>query len=77
MATASRKTSQSPAKRATSNAASRTTRSLKAPVAQEATALLKADHRHVSDLFDQYEKTRSTARKKTDRKSTRLNSSHI
>ena len=69
MATASRKTSQSPAKRATSAVASKTAsrapRASKAPVAQEATALLKADHRRVSDLFEQYEKTRSTAKKKT------------
>ena len=69
MATASRKTTRAPAKRATSAVASkttpRTTRAPKAPVAQEATALLKADHKRVSDLFDQYEKTRSTARKKT------------
>jgi len=69
MATASRKTTKAPAKRATSAVASktttRTTRAPKAPVAQDATALLKADHRRVSDLFDQYEKTRSTARKKT------------
>jgi hemerythrin superfamily protein len=34
------------------------------PAVQEATALLKADHKLVSDLFDQYEATRSTARKK-------------
>jgi hemerythrin superfamily protein len=69
MATASRKTTQAPAKRATSAVASkpttRTTRASKAPVAQEATALLKADHKRVSDLFDQYEKSRSTAKKKT------------
>ena len=69
MATASRKTSQSPAKRATSavarKPAARAARAPKAPAAQEATALLKADHRLVSALFDQYEKTRSTARKKT------------
>ena len=67
--TASHKTSKSPAKRATSAAASKTAsrapRAPKAPIAQEATALLKADHRRVSDLFDQYEKTRSTAKKKT------------
>ncbi|MCK9689500.1 hemerythrin domain-containing protein [Scleromatobacter humisilvae] len=69
MATASRKTTQAPAKRATSAVASKTTpraaRAPKAPVAQEATALLKADHKLVSSLFEQYEKTRSTARKKT------------
>ena len=70
MATASRKTSTTPAKRATSTVASkaptsRAVRAPKAPPAQEATALLKADHKRVSDLFDQYEKTRSTAKKKT------------
>ena len=67
--TASRKTTKSPAKRATSAVASKTasraSRAPRATVAQEATALLKADHRRVSDLFDQYEKTRSTAKKKT------------
>ncbi len=31
---------------------------------QQATALLRADHKLVSDLFDDYEKTSSTARKK-------------
>jgi len=55
MATATRKTSKT-APRAASAA--------KAPAVQEATALLKADHRRVSDLFEQYEKTRSTAKKK-------------
>jgi hemerythrin superfamily protein len=32
---------------------------------QDATALLRADHKEVSDLFEQYEKTRSQAKKKT------------
>lgn len=32
---------------------------------QEATAMLRADHKLVSGLFDEYEKTRSPARKKT------------
>ncbi len=32
---------------------------------QEATALLRADHKAVSALFDQYETSRSTAKKKT------------
>ncbi len=36
----------------------------KAPAAQEATTLLKADHKLVSGLFEQYEKTRATSRKK-------------
>ena len=70
MATASRKTSTTPAKRATRTVASKTTpatksRVAKAPVAQDATALLKADHKLVADLFEQYEKTRSTAKKKS------------
>jgi hemerythrin superfamily protein len=33
-------------------------------IPQEATALLRADHKHVSALFEQYEKSRSSARKK-------------
>jgi len=36
----------------------------KAPAHKEATALLRADHKLVSDLFEQYEKSRSTAKKK-------------
>lgn len=36
----------------------------KAPKAQDAVALLRADHKLVSGLFDDYEKTRSPARKK-------------
>ena len=31
----------------------------------DAIALLKADHKRVSDLYEQYEKTRSTAKKRT------------
>jgi hemerythrin superfamily protein len=69
MATASRTTSPAPAKRApravASKTPSRSPRTAKAPAAQDATALLKADHRRVADLFEQYEKTRSTAKKKT------------
>lgn len=34
------------------------------PKAQEATALLRADHKLVSSLFAEYEKTQSTAKKK-------------
>lgn len=34
------------------------------PVHKEATAMLRADHKLVSELFEQYEKSRSTARKK-------------
>ena len=56
MATATRKTAAAPAKRAPA--------APRAPTVQEATALLKADHKRVSDLFDQYEHTRFTAKKK-------------
>ena len=34
------------------------------PKGKEATALLRADHKLVSDLFDEYEKTRSNSKKK-------------
>ena len=40
-----------------------TTRKTSAPKAQDATALLRADHKLVSDLFAEYEKTRSPLRK--------------
>lgn len=36
----------------------------KAPAHKEATALLRADHKLVSDLFEQYEKSRSASKKK-------------
>ncbi len=69
MATASTKTRSTPAKRGASTVASKPAatraRAPKAPAPQEATALLKADHKLVSGLFEQYEKTRSTAKKKT------------
>src|SRR5205814_8188280 len=57
MATAPRKTSPSARKPATR----------KAPGAShpDAIALLRADHKHVSELFEQYESTRSSAKKKT------------
>lgn len=35
----------------------------KSKPAREATALLRADHKHVSDLFSQYEKARSPSKK--------------
>jgi hemerythrin superfamily protein len=35
-----------------------------APKAQEATAMLRADHKRVSDLFAQYEKTRAIGKKR-------------
>ena len=38
-------------------------KSARAPKPQEATAMLRADHKRVSDLFDQFEKTRSDAKK--------------
>jgi len=56
MATASRKTAKAPSRTVARKAI--------APATQEATALLRADHKRVSALFEQYEKTRSGARKK-------------
>ena len=70
MATATRKPGATSAKRASSTAKTQATTTVRprrapaAPAVQEATALLKADHKLVSNLFDQYEGTRSTARKK-------------
>jgi len=58
MATASRKTAKASSKTVARKSPS------KAPAAQEAIALLRADHKRVSALFEQYEKTRSAARKK-------------
>lgn len=40
-------------------------KSAAAPKAQEATALLRADHKAVSELFAQYKKTRSSTMKKS------------
>ena len=57
MATAPRKTSPSARK-----PAARTATGVSHP---DAIALLRADHQHVSALFEQYESTRSTAKKKT------------
>ena len=37
----------------------------KTPKQQNALALLRADHKKVSELFEQYEKTRSSDKKKT------------
>lgn len=34
------------------------------PKAKDATALLRADHKEVSDLFDEFEKTKSASKKK-------------
>jgi hemerythrin superfamily protein len=36
----------------------------KAPPAAEATSMLRADHKRVSELFEQYQATRSSAKKK-------------
>ncbi|MFL6696033.1 MAG: hemerythrin domain-containing protein [Vitreoscilla sp.] len=62
MATATRKTTAAKATRKTPAKASRgsTTSS-----GQDAIALLRADHKRVSDLYEQYESTRSAAKKKT------------
>ena len=43
--------------------ATRTKTPRKTAAPQEATAMLRADHRKVSGLFEQYEKSRSTSRK--------------
>ena len=59
MATATRKTAAATRK---APAKSKTAASAAAP---EATALLRADHKRVSALFEQYEGSRSTAKKKT------------
>jgi hemerythrin superfamily protein len=59
MATATRKTTTATRK---APAKSTTAASSAAP---EATALLRADHKRVSALFEQYEGTRSAAKKKT------------
>ncbi|MEO6030292.1 MAG: hemerythrin domain-containing protein [Burkholderiaceae bacterium] len=42
----------------------KTTKPENAPKPQEATALLRADHKAVSALFAEYDKTRSTAKKR-------------
>ena len=58
MATAPRKTSAAARK----TTATKTTRAAAQP---DAIALLRADHKRVSALFEQYESTRSAAKKKT------------
>jgi len=58
MATAPRKTSTTARK----TTAAKTTRAAAQP---DAIALLRADHKRVSALFEQYESTRSAAKKKT------------
>lgn len=44
--------------------AAKKTETTKTPKAQEATKFLRADHKLVSDLFDEYEKTTSNKKKK-------------
>ena len=61
MATATRKTTTT-ARKAPAKSVKAATSATAAP---EATALLRADHRRVSALFEQYEGTRSAAKKKT------------
>jgi hemerythrin superfamily protein len=58
MATATRKTTARKAPAKTSRAASSSS-------GQDAIALLRADHKRVSELYAQYESTRSTAKKKS------------
>ena len=63
MATASRKTTPSAAKTDAPRAPAKA--AIRKASAVEATALLRADHKHVSELFEQYEETRSQAKKKS------------
>lgn len=58
MTTTAKKTALKTARKATNNPAS------SAPKAQDAIALLKADHKKVSELFAQFETTRSAAKRK-------------
>ena len=62
MATASRKTA---AAKATRKAPAKTSRASSTSSGQDAIGLLRADHKRVSDLYEQYESTRSAAKKKT------------
>ena len=61
MATATRKTA---AAKATRKTPARTSRAASGSSGQDAIALLRADHRKVSELYTQYEATRSAAKKK-------------
>ena len=61
MATASKKT---PARAAAKKAPAKTTRPASQAAGPDAITLLKADHQHVSALYEQYEHTRSPAKKK-------------
>ena len=60
MATATRKTATTARK-----TPAKSTKAATSAAAPEATALLRADHKRVSALFEQYEGTRSAAKKKT------------
>ena len=62
MATASRKAAATKTARKTP---AKTARTSSTSSGQDAIALLRADHRKVSELFEQYESTRSAAKKKT------------
>ena len=62
MATATRKTT---AAKATRKTPAKTSRASSSSSGQDAIALLRADHKRVSDLYEQYESTRSAAKKKT------------
>ncbi len=62
MATATRKTT---AAKATRKTPAKTARASSSSSGQDAIALLRADHKRVSDLYEQYESTRSAAKKKT------------
>jgi hemerythrin superfamily protein len=62
MATATRKTAAAKATRKAP--AKKASRAASSSSGQDAIALLRADHKKVSDLYQQYESTRSPARKK-------------
>jgi hemerythrin superfamily protein len=62
MATATRKTAAAKATRKAP--AKKTSRTASASSGQDAIALLRADHKKVSALYEQYESTRSAAKKK-------------
>jgi hemerythrin superfamily protein len=69
MATASNKTTKASASPSPATSARKTpaksAAARKTPPATDATVLLRADHKRVSDLFEQYETTRSQAKKKS------------
>ncbi len=65
MATAKKSSPASTTRAAPKKIASKRARSVAATVGTDAITLLKADHKRVSDLYEQYEKTRSNAKKRT------------